>query len=606
MAVPVLPDGTLILPGLPGNLRVVPNVYDGRPDFPGRWDSWYHETNRYRTELRAALDANPKLWDHEIADIKANGVAYFAAMHLTILEPRTGQRFAKGYHPFIPTPLQVRVMQFLQERRAASARLDAEGNPGYGHGVINKPREVGVTWACAADTIFNVIFEDVWDEIWMSAKEELVDGKGKGTIFGKFDIMLQRLPPQLWPPPGFKPHRHRNHMELHNPANGNQVTGTATTPDATRSERATQFKGDEAAFWPALKEPYVAIVGVTDVAILLSTADEKISHDFQEILDNTRAIHPEAVLDIAYEEHPHFTPSWLERKTETFSVLGSFGTDALKREIHKMGDAGVAKRIYPEAVHVPLTGLPIDPRQLTIMGLDPGRDGTFAIVVFQERGPWLPDRDPPPIDLVWGWMGQDRDARFIASMLVGQPLTGAGGFKYEDQDLAFAAVCARLGRVEYYGDPFGDQRGPNGKTWYTQIDFDAQDIAGVRLYVHTSHKNKDRYIPGRREAAHGLIARLRCLDHPVPKTFLRAFQQYQYGRRSRTRPGVTEMHEAEHDWTSHPTTAMEYVAVHLESRHAIEAAVQGLRPAYASPHGLDAAIDVMKTVPTVPMIQRGW
>jgi hypothetical protein len=100
-------------------------------------------------------------------------------------------------------------------------------------------------------------------------------------------------------------------MELLNPEKHNQITGTATTPDATRSERATQFKGDEAAFWPALKEPYVAIIGVTDTAILLSTADEKISHDFAEILDNTREQHPEAVLSIDYREHPHFTEAWL-------------------------------------------------------------------------------------------------------------------------------------------------------------------------------------------------------------------------------------------------------------------------------------------------------
>src|SRR5215216_8009107 len=87
----VLPDGNLILPGLPGSLRVVPNVYDDLPDFPGRWDSWRKEVIVYRTELTAELRGNPRLWKSERGDIARNGGSYFAAMHLTILETRGGQ-----------------------------------------------------------------------------------------------------------------------------------------------------------------------------------------------------------------------------------------------------------------------------------------------------------------------------------------------------------------------------------------------------------------------------------------------------------------------------------------------------------------------------------
>lgn len=601
----VLPDGNLILPGLPGGLRVVPNVYDGKPDFPGRWDGWLKEVVHYRTELHAELRANPRLWSVERDDIKRHGVSYFAAMHLTILETRGGQHFEKGYHPFVPTPLQVRVDQFLKARREA-AKLDPEtGKPGYGHGVIDKPREVGVTWICAADSIFNFLFDDVWDEMWMSAKEELVDGS-RQTIFGKFDIMVERLDHNLWPPRGFKPHRHRNHMKLVNPENGNEINGTATTPEATRSLRGTQFKGDEAAYWPMLKEPYVAIIGAYDTAIFLSTADEKISHDFGEILENTRETHPEAVLDIDHREHPHFTEAWLESKDEKFAVLGAYGADALKREIHKMGDAGVARRIYPEAAHVPLTGQPIDPRVLTIVGMDPGTDDEFAITLWQERGVWKDGFDPPPIDLVWGWMDKGKDGRFIASMLTATPLTGPNGYAYEDKDLALAEIMSRLGRVVYYGCPGGDQRQANGQTWYTQIDMDAEEITGgrVRIFVKTSHANKDRYIPGRREAGRGLIKRMRCLDHPVPKTFLKAIQQNEYQRRSRQRPGVSEASADEHNWTSHPTRTMEAVASHLEIEHAIKHEAEANRKAaYADPHGL---VTSMPTVPTVPTIQRGW
>jgi hypothetical protein len=65
--------------------------------------------------------------------------------------------------------------------------------------------------------------------------------------------------------------------------------------------------------------------------------------------------------------------------------------------------------------------------------------------------------DPPPIDLVWGWMDKGKDARFIASLLTAQPITGPKGYFYEDKDLALAEIMSRLGRVVYYGCPGGDQ-----------------------------------------------------------------------------------------------------------------------------------------------------
>lgn len=584
----------LIIRGLPDAIARVPHWGTGDPLWREKFFPWRDRVLAYRKNLHAALELDPGLRAEEKAACKAFGAEYLMTMYGTVWEPRIGQPMGQGYIPFVPMPHQIRVMQFYRERREAAARGE------YGHGLITKPRKVGVTWAALGDSLHGFLFLEPWDEVLMSRKEDQVDRAGdKGTMFVKMDMLLKGLP-EFLRPKGFKESRDRRRLVLLNPENGNQITGQATTSSSTRGERATQIKMDEASFWPDLLASFTTAIGTTDNAVVQSSESYEESRDFETIRLEMQEKNPEAVCVVEWWEHPAQDERWYQKERAKFESSGDL--DAFEREVNRNPRAGFGHYIYPEAMDVRLDGKAIVAQQEVILTMDPGRDDDFAIVLFQERGGYNPMGEPPMIDLVWSYRTKGKDAKFIASLLVGEPQTGPNGYPYTDIDLEFAAICGRLRRVSYYGDPTGHNIGPTGESWWSAIDKSAQAITGgrTRIFVRTSSANKDRLLPGRRDAFRRLLRRMRCYDHERPREALQAFREHKYQARSRNRPGITEPWQGEHDWTSHLTTAGEYAAVHLEvAREIADLTRQQKRPAYASPHGKITSVRQLGTVPTL-------
>lgn len=592
----VLPDANLIIPGLPGELRVVPNKEDGLPDWPGRWWKWHDYTLSYREDWHAELKGKPSLWEQEIDLVSRMPSSYMMAMHLNVWEPQPGQPLGHGLLPAIPIPFQVKIGDFLDARYAAAMRGD------FAHALLEKPRAVGATYAVDAWVFRKLKFDVPCDIGMMSRTEDDVDKRDrKGSLFGKLDVFYENLDPRLHFK-GFRRHRHRTHMFFQNPETGGQVFGEATTKQAFRGDRGTVMIGDEVAFWDGLADIVATLFGATPMVVLLSSKSDEVSRDFSEIIENFQDQFPEALLSVDDDERPDRQDEWGSKTEKAYAVLGQVGKDAYQREHKKQADVGVSKYIYPEAMDIPLGALPIDPRKTTLVGLDPGSDDDFAVVLFQERDELCPGTGLPWVDLVWGWQAKGKDAPFIASLLLGKPLTGGGqgSYFYDDGDLLFAAIMGKLGLIEWYGCIGGTQRGSK-ESWYKEIDIAAQLQAHRRIAVRTSFKDKDRHLPGKRDALKSLMKRMRCLDHPVPIMVRRAFRENQYQKRSRNRPGVTEAWQDEHDWTAHFIDAAEAVAVHVRMLHDVRGAIAAQqKPSYANPHGIEA---VMPSVPSVP---RAW
>lgn len=589
----LLPDGNLIIPGLPGSLRVVPNKDDGQPDWPGRWWKWHDLLLSYRDDWHAELAAKPTLWDGERDLIARSNSSYLAAMHLHVWEPQAGQALGHGVVPMAPMPFQVRIGDFLDSRYLAASRGE------FGHGLIEKPRAVGATYAIDAWAYHGLQCRTPWDVGMMSRTEDDVDRQPRrGTLFGKLDVFYENLDPHLQFK-GFRKHRHRTHMFFTNPETGAQCFGEALTGQAFRGDRGTVMICDEVAFWERLLEIVSTLFGATPMVILNSNVSDEVTRDFSELIENFHTDFPEAVLVVGDDERPDRQEEWGSKTEKAYAVLGQVGKDAFQREHKKQANVGISKYIYPEAMDIPDTGLPINPRQTTLVGLDPGSDDEFAIVLFQERDELCPGTNLPWVDLVWGWQAKGKDAPFIASLLVGRPLTGggAGSYFYDDGELLLAGIMAKLGMVEFYGCIGGTQRGAK-ESWYKEIDIAAQSQVHRRIAVRTSFSSKDRYLPGKRDALKSMMKRMRCFNHPTPIMVRRAFRENQYQKRPRNRPGVTEAWQDEHDWTAHFIDAAEVVAVHLRMMHDVHAAQAAQRkPRYADPHGIDLAI---------PSVPRAW
>ena len=91
--------------------------------------------------------------------------------------------------------------------------------------LIEKCRDMGATWVCAAFSVWLWLFWPGAAVGWGSRKQELVDRIGiVDSIFEKMRVLVRRLPREFWPA-GFKPAEHMAYMRLVNPENGATISG---------------------------------------------------------------------------------------------------------------------------------------------------------------------------------------------------------------------------------------------------------------------------------------------------------------------------------------------------------------------------------------------
>jgi len=88
---------------------------------------------------------------------------------------------------------------------------------------VDKSREMGLTWIISAVFLYYWLFRPGTNFLCLSAVEDKVDAGGDpGSIFFKFDYMMQALP--AWMLPGFK----RTYMKLINKETGSTIVGKSS------------------------------------------------------------------------------------------------------------------------------------------------------------------------------------------------------------------------------------------------------------------------------------------------------------------------------------------------------------------------------------------
>jgi len=137
-------------------------------------------------------------------------------------------------------------------------------------GIIEKSREVGMTWLVIAVLVHDWLFEDGFKGAVGSRKEDLVDRLGDpDCILEKGRMILRKLPEWMLPA-GFDEKKHCGHMKFINPANGSAITGEAGD-NIGRGGRNGLYILDEAAFIERPERVDAALSENCDVKIKLST-----------------------------------------------------------------------------------------------------------------------------------------------------------------------------------------------------------------------------------------------------------------------------------------------------------------------------------------------
>ena len=174
-------------------------------------------------------------------------------------DPRNTKRDIPTTMPFLLFPRQKEFIYFVL------SCLEDEEN-----GLIEKSRDMGVTWLCCAFSVWLWIYHDGSSVGWGSRKEQLVDKIGDpDSIFEKMRMIIENLPGFLLPT-GFNDRIHSSFMKLLNPDNGATITGEGGDNIGRGGRKLIYFK-DESAHYERPEKIEAALGDNTNVQIDISS-----------------------------------------------------------------------------------------------------------------------------------------------------------------------------------------------------------------------------------------------------------------------------------------------------------------------------------------------
>lgn len=220
-------------------------------------------------------------------------------------DPRNAGSTVPARLPLILFPKQAELVAFL----VAGIRDEQSC-------LIEKCRDMGATWVCAAFSVWLWLFWPGASVGWGSRKEQLVDKIGDpDSIFEKMRMLIMGLPRFFWPV-GFNPSDNMSYMKIINPANGATITGEAGDNIGRGGRKLIYFK-DESAHYERPERIEAALADNTRVQVDISSVNGlgNVFHRRREAgVEWTPDATPEAgktrVFVMDWRDHPAKTEAW--------------------------------------------------------------------------------------------------------------------------------------------------------------------------------------------------------------------------------------------------------------------------------------------------------
>jgi len=241
---------------MPNEFRTQPDLATDFPDFPAEWHCPITgmvvpknpDANlQWRARLLQAADEDKGLRE-DLYTACSQSVLFFInafCFTLRVFESSgEGNKQAKNQHlPFVTWPIQdkhiLRVEQAIDEGEEL---------------LTDKSRDMGATWDHIAVYAHRFLFRDYESHLLMSRKEDAVDQldgrpnnypfgtlSAPGTLFGKLDYILSRLPEWMLP------QMSRKKLHIVNLENKARLDGESANATAGSSDRRTSIFLDEMA-----------------------------------------------------------------------------------------------------------------------------------------------------------------------------------------------------------------------------------------------------------------------------------------------------------------------------------------------------------------------
>lgn len=292
--------------------RVVPELprVTTRENWPPDYTAVYAWRMAQLAKFRADKELGPNgdplsLWAAKQYYKKREHRGEFIMHWMDTYDPRVTPKWM----PFVFFPKQMETVEFIN-----ALVVDRE------NGLIEKCRDVGVTWVASAWSVAEWLFEDGTAIGWGSRKEDLVDQAGiPDSIFEKLRLLIGRLPKEFQPR-GWNPKKHSTYMKLLNPENKSTIAGEGGDNIGRGGRKSIYFK-DESAHYERPEKIEAALGDNTDVQVDISSVNG-IGNVFYRRAQAAQVWTPGATMEagqtrklvIDWRDHPKKTQEWYDKR----------------------------------------------------------------------------------------------------------------------------------------------------------------------------------------------------------------------------------------------------------------------------------------------------
>ena len=321
--------------------------------------SSYVDVLTIRSEKLRKIRSNPKLLAASKIYYKNNPVDFVNDWVFTY-DPRQ----SPATMPFILFKRQQECIRFLLERWEKKES-----------GLIEKSRDMGLTWLSMAFATWAWLFNDGVSISFGSRKEELVDKIGDPKCIFEKGRMILRYLPKEYLPVGFDVNKHCPHMKFINPQNGSTITGEAGD-NMGRGGRSTIYFKDESAFYERPERIDAAISQNSDVKIDISTPNGEGNPFWRKRFSGVIP-----VFTFHWRDDPRKDNAWYEKQKR------EIGNDVIvAQEIDIDYSAAVENVVIPAKWVRSAVNLDLDEKGLVYAGLDVADEGGDLNVFILRKG----------------------------------------------------------------------------------------------------------------------------------------------------------------------------------------------------------------------------
>lgn len=281
-------------------------------------------------------------------------------------DPRLAERGLRTVVPFVLFPKQREFIDWLLKRWMQ--RED---------GVVEKSRDMGVSWLCVAFAAWMMIFRPGTVTGFGSRKEDYVDQIGNpASLFWKVREFINLLPAEFQPT-NWDPQKDAPFMKIQNRETGSFITGEAGD-NIGRGNRTSIYFVDEAAFLERPEAADAALSQTSNCRIYASTPNGAGNPFYRKAHDGRT---PKFVFD--WRDDPRKDEAWYDMQKSKLDPV------VVAQEIDRSYTASVANAFIPgEIAQAAARKGPADimPYGPVMMGIDVARFGDDKTVFSFRQG----------------------------------------------------------------------------------------------------------------------------------------------------------------------------------------------------------------------------